>query len=120
VRPNRFRVTKRAGDTLKLLKARTGVPPNIICRLALMLSLEQGKPTARKPANLDGNEFNTPTLFGEHVQVYDSLLRQVHGEIDSKQYTMTVAWHIDRGLEQLKKCKTLLDLSELVVSFIRP
>lgn len=116
VRPNRFRVTKTASDTLKLLKARTGVTPNILCRLALVLSLEQGKPTSRKPGELDGNEFNTPTLFGEHVQVYDSLIRQVHGELDAKQYTLAVAWHIEKGLEQLKRCKTLIDLSQFVLS----
>jgi DNA sulfur modification protein DndE len=101
------------------LKARTGVTPNILCRVALTLSLEQGKPSGRKPGDLDGNEFNAPTLFGEHLQVYETLIRQVHGELDAKQYSFAVAWHIDRGLEQLKRCKTLLDLSQLVVTSLR-
>lgn len=116
MRPNRFRVTKGAADALKLLKTRTGVTPNILCRIALALSLERGKPTGRKPGELDGTEFNTPTLFGEHIQVYESLITQIHGELDAKQYTMAVAWHIERGLDQLKKCRTLLDLAQFVAS----
>lgn len=116
MRPNRFRVTKSASDTLKVLKARTGITPNILCRLALVLSLEQGKPTMRNHGEMDGNEFNASTLFGEHVQTYDSLIRQVHGELEAKQYTMAVAWHIEKGLEQLKRCKTLIELSQLVLS----
>ena len=116
MRLNRFRITKNATHILKLLKARTGVTPNILCRVALMTSLEQGKPSSKRPTELDGSEFNTPTLFGEYVQIYDSFIRQVHGEIEAKQYNLIVAWHIDRGLEQLKRCKTLLDLSQFVIA----
>jgi len=101
-------------DALKLLKSRTGVTPNILCRIALTLSLEEGKLPGRKQPELDGGEFNTHTLFGEYERVYDCFIRQIHGPLDARHCNLVVADHIDRGLDHLKKCKTLLDLSQFL------
>jgi len=114
--PNRFRISKSATDTLKLLKMRTGVTPNILCRIALMLSLEEGVSRGEQAPDLDGSEFNAPTLFGEHAQVYECFIQQIHGMLDARQYNLVVASHVDNGLELLKRCKTLLDLSQLMVA----
>ena len=115
VLPNRFRISKSATDTLKLLKMRTGVTPNILCRIALMLSLEEGLSRGEQTPDLEGSEFNAPTLFGEHAQIYDCFIRQVHGTLDARQYNLVVASHVDNGLEHLKRCRTLLDLGQFLV-----
>jgi len=114
VLPNRFRISKSATDVLKTLKDRTGITPNILCRLALVLSLEEGASRGDKTPDLEGSEFNSPTLLGEHAQIYDCYIRQVHGTLDARQYNLVVASHVDNGLQLLKRCKTLLDLSQLV------
>lgn len=113
--PNRFRISKSATDTLKLLKMRTGVTPNILCRMALMLSLEEGISRGEQAVDLEGSEFNAPTLFGEHAQIYECFIRQVHGALDARQYNLVVASHVDNGLELLKRCRSLLDLTQLAV-----
>ncbi len=113
--PNRFRISKSATDALQLLKNNTGVTPNILCRLALMLSLEEGASRGEQTPDLEGSEFNTPTLFGENALIYECFIRQVHGTLDARQYNLVVASHVDNGLQLLKRCKSLLDLSQLVV-----
>lgn len=108
--PKRIRISKSAADTLKLLKARTGVTPNIVCRMALLISLESGKECGLKVTDAAGSEFNAPTLFGEYGLLVECLVRQVHGELDSKTTSAVLASHIDDGLEVLRKSRSLLDL----------
>ncbi|WP_368622614.1 DNA sulfur modification protein DndE [Paraburkholderia sp. BR13444] len=108
--PKRIRISKSAADTLKLLKARTGVTPNIVCRMALLISLEGGKDGGLKVTDATGSEFNSPTLFGEYGLLFECLVRQVHGDLDSKTAAAVLASHIDDGLEVLRKSRSLLDL----------
>ena len=108
--PNRFRISQRATETLKQIKGRSGVTPNILCRMALVLSLREGRQAAAQRIELDGSEFNTPTLFGDYPLVYESLIRQVHGPLDGKEIQRVVAAHIDAGVDQLKRVRRLGDL----------
>jgi DNA sulfur modification protein DndE len=108
--PNRFRISKQAGEALKILKSRTKVTPNLLCRIALAISLENGADGGKRNTDLDGNEFNLATLFGETAQAYECLLRHLHGQIDGRALNLAIASHIDSGLERLKKSRSLLDL----------
>jgi DNA sulfur modification protein DndE len=110
VLPKRIRISKSAADTLKLLKARTGVTPNIVCRMALLISLEAGQQGGLKVTDAAGSEFNAPTLFGEFGLLIECLIRQVHGQLDSKTAAAVIASHIDDGLEVLRKSRSLVDL----------
>lgn len=112
--PNRFRISKASTEALKILKARTGVTPNIACRIALMLSLERGRIGGEREVDLEGAELYTHTLLGEATQIYEYFLRQVHGHVDPKKINHIVASHIESGTEELKKIKNLLDLCTLM------
>src|SRR5690349_11455989 len=96
--PNRLRISRHSADTVKLLKSRTGLTPNLRCRVALTLSLEGGHTGGEQPTDLEGSEFNLPTLFGEHVTAYECLLRHVHGVVEGRALNFIVAAHIDNGL----------------------
>jgi DNA sulfur modification protein DndE len=119
VLPNRFRISKASTESLKQLKARTGVTPNVACRIALMLSLERGSLGGERDVDLEGAELYTHTLFGEGGQIYEYLLRQVHGDMDPKKLNLVVASHIESGTEELKKIKNLLDLCALMTPSAR-
>lgn len=108
--PNRLRISKQATESLKILKSRTGVTPNLLCRMALVISLEEDAATGDRKTDLEGSEFNMATLFGENAQAYECLIRQLHVNIEGRALNTVVAAHIDWGLEYLKKSRSLLDL----------
>lgn len=108
--PKRLHISKSAADKLRVLKGRTGLTPNIICRMALVLSLEDGPKGGKRKTDLSGSEFNSATLFGEHAVVFEALVKQVHGLLESKVVTQTIASHIDDGLGRLTKAKSLVEL----------
>lgn len=111
-----------AGNTQKvrILKGRTGLTPNILCRFALALSLRD--PGVPDPAKFpsDGMEFNRYTLFGSHEIILLALLRQrcVEDELDPyADLPEQMHAHINRGIGILyPRVRTLSDLGEMATS----
>lgn len=66
--------TKDADNKLRALKSRTGITPNILCRLGFCMSLELNK----DPEDISGIEkvrdINRFTLLGEYEPVFVALL----------------------------------------------
>lgn len=110
--PKRLKISQSATDILKMLKGRTGLTPNIVCRIALIVSLEDGTKGGLKEVDQSGSEFNAPTLFGEFEPLFDCMLREVHGVLDNKAASMVIASHIEDGIDRLRKSKNLLELIE--------
>lgn len=108
--PNRVHISKHATETLKQIKARTGVTPNILCRLALSLSLNENHEPNPGSVDIHGQEFNLTTLLGDAALVYESLLKQAHGDLTPKQAELMLAGHIDNGIGKLKHAKNVGDL----------
>jgi DNA sulfur modification protein DndE len=108
--PKRLHISQGATDKLRILKGRTGLTPNIICRIALVLSLNDGAKGGKRKTDMSGSEFNIATLFGEQAGVFEALLKQVHGLLDHKLVGQIIASHIDDGLQRLTKAKSLIDL----------
>lgn len=111
--PNRIRISKSASDQLKLLKQRSGLTPNILCRIALMLSIKRGVRLQHRTSDLGGLEFNLPTLFGEYTMLYECLLRQAYGKLGAKDAELLLAGHIDDGVMVLKAARNISDLASL-------
>jgi len=109
--PNRLRISKETSEQLKYIKSKTGVTPNILCRLAIAHSFKDQKQLKNKKIDLDGLEFNSYTLFGNHVKLYECLFQQVYGRLDSKEAELVVATHIAEGVKALKTVKSLSDLA---------
>lgn len=110
--PKRVRISKASTDTLKMLKGRTGLTPNIMCRVALVLSLEGGRRGGEKEVDQSGSEFNAPTLYGEFATIFDCMIREVHGALEAKSVGAIIASHIENGLDRLRKSKNILELVE--------
>ncbi len=105
---------------LRTLKGRTGLTPNILCRLALALSLRE--PGLLDPAALpsDGMEFNRYTLFGPHDLLIVALLRerclQDGLDPDEEDLSEQLRAHINRGVGVLyPRLKSVSDLGDLVI-----
>ncbi len=108
--PNRFRISKETSEQLKFIKTRTGVTPNVLCRLAIAHSFKDHKKLKDKKQELTGLEFNSSTLFGNYVKLYECLFRQVYGLLDPKKIESIIATHIDEGIKSFRSAKSLSDL----------
>jgi DNA sulfur modification protein DndE len=108
--PNRLHISHRASEQLKFLKSKTGVTPNILCRMALALSIEEKHKANPDITDLTGSEFNIVTLLGDSAPLFEALLKQKYGNIQVKDAELIMAAHIDHGLDKLKRAKNVLDL----------
>lgn len=120
---SRLRVCKEVDQRLIHLKSRTGLNPNLLCRLGFCLSLND--PTMPNPDAYPPDserEINRYTLLGEWDDYFVALLRErcfhdgleVEDEILEEQFRA----HVNRGVLTLYgRVKHLGDLARLVREF---
>jgi DNA sulfur modification protein DndE len=117
---NRIRISKIATVRLSMLKGRTGLTPNILCRIGLCLSL--GDPSIPDPQRFDENaqEFNRYTLTGEWDGFFIALLKErlLRDGLDlDKDLLPQFRAHLNRGAIALfDKVKDLGDFCDLLPS----
>lgn len=106
-----------ADSRLRLLKSRTGITPNILCRIGFCMSLEEpGIPSLLAEDFKQGREINRYTLLGKDDLIYVSLLMvRIHRDktpLDEVN-DMFLA-HINRGVEILSaRVKSISDFGQL-------
>lgn len=113
---NKIKLTTESSERLKQLKARTGLTPNILCRIGFCLSLrDKTVPNPDKYPEED-REFNRYTLLGEWDDLYVALLRQwcienIDEEVELIDYFRS---HMNRGVEYVSKsAKSISDIARL-------
>lgn len=113
----RIPFTSDADNRLRMLKARTGLTPNLLARIGFCLSLEEpGVPDLPSKDALAGREINRYTLLGEYDAAFVALIGArlardgyAHDAIDS-----SFIAHMNRGVELMAaRVKALSDLSQL-------
>src|SRR5438309_11668919 len=115
----RVRVSLDSSNKLKVLKARTGLTPNVLCRIAFTASLkEPGLPAISPAGEEPGLEFNRYTLTGEFDVLFIALLKErltsdgLNPELDLIPHFKA---HLDRGISIVYvRIKSLLDLPLLM------
>ena len=116
---NRIYISEDSRSKLSILKGRTGLLPNVLCRLGFSLSLiESGIP---KPDDYptDGSEFNRYTLMGEWDSLIVALLRERctvdELPLDNDSLVNQFRAHLNRGVVLLyRRVKGLSDLAALL------
>lgn len=113
----KLRVTKEASNRLRFLAGRTGLTPNLLCRLGFCLSLAD--PAIPDPAMFpeEDREFNRYTLLGEYDPLFVALLRQrCHKEgITENELPGAFRAHMNRGIILLQqRIRSVGDLGTLV------
>ena len=102
---NRIHVSEDSRNKLRILKGRTGLLPNVLCRLGLSLSLME--PGIPKPEDYstDGSEFNRYTLIGEWDPLIVALLKERCAAdglpLDDESLVKQFRAHLNRGVELL-------------------
>lgn len=112
--PHRIRVSERATARLKYLKSRTGLAPNVLSRLAFVLSIREMRRVSGSGRGASGQEFNASTLFGEHVELYSLILDYYISLVDDDRRSATIiANHIENGLDKMGHLRSLEDVLAL-------
>lgn len=122
---NRIHLSEDSRHKLSILKGRTGLLPNVLCRLGLSLSLVD--PSIPRPENYptDGSEFNRYTLMGEWDPLIVALLKERCAAdglpLDDERLIEQFRAHMNRGVELLyARVKGLSDLVELLPTETQP
>lgn len=114
----RIKLSLESTKKLQLFKSRTGLTPNIACRLALGLSIaENNMPSLELFTEESGQEINRYTLFGEHELVLTSLYFQWCQEksIKANERDEYFLAHINRGVELLvNRVRGLENMAQLL------
>jgi DNA sulfur modification protein DndE len=99
------------------LQSRTGLTPNILCRIGFGLSLKESYAPNPDEYDQDGKEFNRFTLTGEYDSLFIALLKQkfLSWRLDSNDnFEDQFRANINRGVLILdKRCKGLTDIFRL-------
>lgn len=121
MRFSKLKISIEATSRLRSIRQKTGVTPNLLCRAAIMLSLEEGPVTSGAPDD-KGQEFNAYTLTGEHTGMIGALLRFVEQEdggpeLSENELFDRLRAHIHRGVGTLAvRAKSPADLGRLAMT----
>jgi len=103
---SKLRISTDASGKLRSLRQRIGITPNLLCRYALLMSLEDG-PIGNTPVpDDDGQEFNAYTLTGDQTQFFLATISYVEDPSGRKKLTEErilelLRSHIHRGVGAL-------------------
>lgn len=118
---SKLRISADAASKLRSLRQRTGLTPNLLCRIALMTSLEEGSLGPTRAPDEDGSEFNAYTLTGEYGAMFAALLRWVEEgatpekPLENDELLSRMRGHIHRGVGTLSvRAKNPADILRLV------
>ena len=118
---SKLRISADAASKLRALRQRTGLTPNLLCRIAVMASLEEGPLGSAAVPDEEGSEFNAYTLTGEYGALFAGLLRWVEeGQspeiaLDDETLLVRLRGHIHRGVGTLSvRAKSPADILRLV------
>ncbi|MEM8971844.1 MAG: DNA sulfur modification protein DndE [Pseudomonadota bacterium] len=117
---NKFRISSTATGQVRIISQRSGLTPNLVCRMAMLSSFEAGPISGAADDVGDGQEFNAYTLFGDYQLLFIDLLKYVEFgaeniEAEDSDLLARLRLHIDRGVRQLSvRLKSPADAAELI------
>ena len=118
LRVKRLRFSRESDTWLRVLKTRTGITPNLLCRLGFCLSLEE--PDVPQPEQYledSEREINRYTLLGEFDLLFTALLRQrlKRDDLQPDEIDEHFRAHMNRGVMLLsRRVRSLSDLTKLL------
>jgi len=117
---NRLRVCEEASNQLSSLKAKTGLTPNILCRIGFCLSLREPVPPNPEDYTPESErEIDRHTLTGEWDSLFVAMLKErCHQDgIGEDALVSQFKAHMDRGVFLLfKRVKKFEDIVTLLPS----
>ena len=116
---NRLRISEEVSGKLSMLKRRTGLTPNILCRIGFCLSLNDPTITGSDDYPSDTEkEIDRHTLTGPWDRLFVALIQercyQDRLPLDDETLAEQFQAHVNRGVLLFKNVHSLNDLAELM------
>lgn len=113
--PSRVKISQQSTDKLRYLKSQTGLTPNILARIAMMLAIKDSSGIENAGvSDGEGQEFNKSVLFGEHAEVYDVLINQyIHDQKIDMPIQHAIVSLIEVGVHKMGHLKSVEDIYKL-------
>jgi len=110
--PNRIALSQKATDKLRYMKQNTGLTPNILARVAIMLAIKEGSNLKNAGVNdTDGQVLSRDVLFGDSAAAYDVLINQyIHDYAIDGSIQEVIPALIEVGVFKLGHVKKIQDL----------
>jgi DNA sulfur modification protein DndE len=113
----KLRLTTEASNRIRILAGKTGLTPNLLCRIGFCLSLAE--PSVPIPENYpeEEREFNRYTLLGEYDTLFVALLveRCRNDGLDLSRISEYFRAHMNRGVVLLQqRTRSIADLASLI------
>lgn len=111
----RLRLSDEFTYRLRSLKGRSGLTPNLICRIGFCLSIAEPRIPDASHYNENGQEFNRSTLLGDWDELYEALLRErivADGLNLEEELFSQMRAHMNRGAGMA--CDRIRDLSDVL------
>lgn len=122
---SKLRISNDATSKLRSLRQRTGLTPNLLCRIALTTSLQEGPLGTAPIPDEEGSEFNAYTLTGEYGALFAALLRWVEegptptAALSNSDLLDRLRGHIHRGVGTLSvRAKVPADILRLATAAV--
>ena len=98
---DKLKLSTKSSDQLNFLSTRLNLKRNVICRLALSVSLSSKEPVSYEiTTDSDGYEFNKTTIMGPDEIYFRALSSYVQNKAaDSDFFNIVVRNHIEKGLD---------------------
>lgn len=115
---NRVKLDESVTNKLRMLKGRTGLSRNYLCRIGLCYSLREPVPPSPQEYDADGQELDRYLLLGDDAPLYIALVQErlieENRDPEEEFYDQFVA-HINRGVEQISgRVSDLTDVYDLI------
>lgn len=113
--PNRITLSSKATNKMQYIKSQTGVTPNILSRIAIMLAIKEGNTLNNAGVgDSEGQTLDKSVLFGDHIDVYDVVINQHIHEFDIKlDLQKAIPALIEVGVHKMGQVKSLVDVCKL-------
>ena len=117
MRLTKLRLSREASNRLRFVAGRTGLTPNLLCRIGFCLSLAE--PSLPNPDDYpeEEREFNRYTLLGEYDPLFVALLKERCRQdgVDFSRLSDYFRAHVNRGVILLQACvKSVSDIATLL------
>ena len=100
---DKLKISKSAAEKLNTLSIRLNLKRNVVCRIAISISLSTETPVSDKiESDNEGYEFNKSTIFGPDEILFRSVAAFVQKKhADSNQFNVIIRNHLERGLDMM-------------------